>query len=112
MIKRDKRPRGSTNLIVICVGVAVLCLLVIGGSAVYIVYTLGANPELASGPTTTELPPGFGQGPGGPPGSPQNPGPQIGQNAPEIDGEDVDGVKFKLSDYRGKVVVLDFWGHW
>jgi hypothetical protein len=22
------------------------------------------------------------------------------------------GRKFKLSDYRGKVVLLDFWGHW
>jgi hypothetical protein len=36
----------------------------------------------------------------------------IGKPALEIEGEDVDGVKFKLSDYRGKVVVLDFWGHW
>jgi hypothetical protein len=36
----------------------------------------------------------------------------IGKVAPEIDGEDVDGKKFKLSDYRGKVVVLDFWGDW
>ncbi len=36
----------------------------------------------------------------------------IGKPAPEISGEDVDGVKFKLSDYRGKVVVLDFWGDW
>ena len=36
----------------------------------------------------------------------------IGKTAPEIQGEDIDGVKFKLSDYRGKVVVLDFWGHW
>ena len=27
-------------------------------------------------------------------------------------GEDVDGVAFKLSDYRGKVVVLDYWGFW
>lgn len=36
----------------------------------------------------------------------------IGQMAPDIDGEDLDGVKFKLSDYRGKVVVLDFWGDW
>jgi hypothetical protein len=35
-----------------------------------------------------------------------------GKTAPEIEGEDLDGVKFKLSDYRGKVVVLDFWGHW
>lgn len=36
----------------------------------------------------------------------------IGQRAPEIEGEDIDGVAFKLSDYRGKVVVLDFWGDW
>ena len=37
---------------------------------------------------------------------------EIGNRAPEIAGEDIDGVKFKLSDYRGKVVVLDFWGDW
>jgi hypothetical protein len=36
----------------------------------------------------------------------------IGRVAPEIAGEDVDGLKFKLSDYRGKVVLLDFWGNW
>jgi len=36
----------------------------------------------------------------------------VGKPAPEIEGEDIDGVKFKLSDYRGKVVLLDFWGHW
>ena len=32
--------------------------------------------------------------------------------APEIEAEDLDGVNFKLSDYRGKVVVIDFWGDW
>ena len=37
---------------------------------------------------------------------------QVGQPAPEIEGTDLDGVAFKLSDYRGKVVVLDFWGNW
>ena len=37
---------------------------------------------------------------------------EVGNLAPEIQGEDLDGVKFKLSDYRGKVVVLDFWGDW
>jgi hypothetical protein len=37
---------------------------------------------------------------------------QIGMVAPDIDGKDLDGVAFKLSDYRGKVVVLDFWGDW
>jgi hypothetical protein len=36
----------------------------------------------------------------------------IGKEAPEIEGEDLDGKKMKLSDYRGKVVVLDFWGDW
>jgi len=36
----------------------------------------------------------------------------IGKTAPEIEGEDIDAKKFKLSDYRGKVVVLDFWGNW
>jgi peroxiredoxin len=46
----------------------------------------------------------------------QNPqlsgGVPIGQVAPDIEGEDVDGVRFKLSDYRGKVVALVFWGTW
>jgi peroxiredoxin len=36
----------------------------------------------------------------------------LGKKAPEIAGEDIDGKKFKLSDYRGKVVLLDFWGNW
>ena len=37
---------------------------------------------------------------------------QIGKVAPDIEGADLDEVAFKLSDYRGKVVVLDFWGDW
>ena len=36
----------------------------------------------------------------------------IGKTAPEIEGADIDGKPIKLSDYRGKVVVLDFWGYW
>lgn len=36
----------------------------------------------------------------------------IGKVTPEIAAEDTDGVNFKISDYRGKVVLLDFWGHW
>ena len=59
---------------------------------------------------------------------PENPGPtlrkaadaqlfelrhlSIGRVAPDIEGEDLDSKKFKLSDYRGKVVLLDFWGAW
>jgi len=36
----------------------------------------------------------------------------IGAQAPEIAAKDLDGVAFQLSDYRGKVVLLDFWGDW
>ena len=36
----------------------------------------------------------------------------VGMVAPNIAGEDADGKKFALSDYRGKVVVLDFWAEW
>jgi peroxiredoxin len=36
----------------------------------------------------------------------------VGNVAPEIEGEDVDGKSMKLSDYRGKVVVLVFWATW
>ena len=35
----------------------------------------------------------------------------IGKNAPEIEGKDIRGKEMKLSDYRGKVVVLDFGSH-
>jgi hypothetical protein len=36
----------------------------------------------------------------------------IGKSAPEIEGQDVEGKALKLSEYRGKVIVLDFWGDW
>jgi thiol-disulfide isomerase/thioredoxin len=36
----------------------------------------------------------------------------VGCPAPDIEGEDLTGAKFKLSDYRGKVVVLVFWATW
>jgi hypothetical protein len=33
----------------------------------------------------------------------------VGKAAPEVEGTDQDGKPFKLSDYKGKVVLLDFW---
>lgn len=36
----------------------------------------------------------------------------VGKLAPDFEAVDENGEKFKLSDYRGKVVVLDFWGFW
>jgi len=37
---------------------------------------------------------------------------QIGMTAPDFETVDENGVKWKLSDYKGKVVVVDFWGFW
>jgi peroxiredoxin len=38
--------------------------------------------------------------------------PTVGHPALEIEGSDIDGKKLKLSDYRGKVVLLAFTGEW
>jgi S1-C subfamily serine protease/thiol-disulfide isomerase/thioredoxin len=37
---------------------------------------------------------------------------RIGLAAPEIVGVDIQGAQFRLSDYRGKVVLLDFFVNW
>jgi hypothetical protein len=36
----------------------------------------------------------------------------VGKEAPDIEGQDQEGRRFKLSDYRGKVVLLDFWSEY
>jgi thiol-disulfide isomerase/thioredoxin len=36
----------------------------------------------------------------------------VGRPAAEIEGKDFDSRPFKLSDYKGKVVFLDFWANW
>ena len=36
----------------------------------------------------------------------------IGRPAANIEGEDVFGKKLQLADFKGKVVVIDFWGDW
>ena len=36
----------------------------------------------------------------------------IGKTVPEIEGKDLQDKEFKISDYRGKVVLIDFWGFW
>jgi len=36
----------------------------------------------------------------------------VGRVAPEIQGVGINEKQLRLSDYRGKVVMLSFWGHW
>lgn len=37
---------------------------------------------------------------------------ESGKTAPDFVGRTIDGHEFKLSDYRGKVVLIDFYGFW
>lgn len=37
---------------------------------------------------------------------------QVGKMAPDFKGTTIDGFEFSLSDYKGKVVMLDFYGFW
>ena len=37
---------------------------------------------------------------------------EVGKVAPDFVGKTIDGFEFKLSEYRGKVVMLDFYGFW
>lgn len=37
---------------------------------------------------------------------------EIGDLAPEIVMENPDGVQIRLSDLRGKIVLVDFWASW
>ena len=43
---------------------------------------------------------------------PANEGFNPGQTAPDFMLKDVDGATVRLSDYRGKVVMVDFWATW
>ena len=47
-----------------------------------------------------------------PTGSADKVGLNVGNRAPDREGVDTTGKKISLSDYRGKVVVLDFWATW
>jgi peroxiredoxin len=38
--------------------------------------------------------------------------PAVGESAPEISLKDLSGSMVRLSDYRGKLVLVNFWGSW
>jgi hypothetical protein len=52
----------------------------------------------------------FGPSKGPPDDSPAE-GPRVGAVAPELEGEDLEGNRLRLSAWRGKVVVVDFWAN-
>jgi thiol-disulfide isomerase/thioredoxin len=71
-------------------------------------------PILAGCSKEREYPPSGPIPPGAMPqvAQPQPSGPPVGEVAPKLEGKDADGKPLKLSDYRGKVVLVDFWATW
>ena len=61
---------------------------------------LGSKPGKAEAPAD------------GDPSSAGGVGLEVGMAAPAIEGYDTNGRPMRLSEYRGNVVVVDFWGHW
>jgi thiol-disulfide isomerase/thioredoxin len=39
-------------------------------------------------------------------------GPQVGKLAPDFEISDIDGMRYRLSDFRGKAVYVNFWATW
>jgi hypothetical protein len=107
------------TLALVLVGATVGAVLVIAGGTWLVLRSLkpkedavagapgGVNPV---GPNRAGRPGPVNQPAPPPPNVPR--GTQVGNLALEIEGEDIDGNRFRLSDYQGKVVLLDFWGNW
>lgn len=54
----------------------------------------------------------FLETPPGPVGSDVEVGPEVGKLAPDFELSDFAGARHRLSDFRGKVVYLNFWATW
>jgi cytochrome c biogenesis protein CcmG/thiol:disulfide interchange protein DsbE len=75
-----------------------LLILAIVGVAVAATATVLATVPLGSGPSASTLVVGSS--------------PLLGRIAPEIDLEDLGGRRVRLSDYRGRPVLVNFWATW
>ena len=94
------------------------------GFAVTVLSDLKIDSQIEKAALAAAIPDGFetkkiaaperkqarGGGGGGMPS--QSAGPQVGQAAPDWTLTDAAGKEHKLADYKGKVVVMDFWATW
>src|SRR5215212_8181026 len=120
---RGKKKAQESNAPLYIVGSVILALLVVGGVVGAVLITRDKNnetPVLANNSDAGAKARNPAGAPAGVPKAaapPKATGPRVvglnvGNEAPDIEAEDLDGETFKLSDYRGKVVMLDFWGDW
>jgi predicted Zn finger-like uncharacterized protein len=127
--RRKGKKQSSNTAALVAIPIVLIVLLGVGGAVAYFGFikkdedpgaAYHGPPPGDSGPPPPKsgppAPPKMGPGgaAGGVPKVAANGrvGVQVGNTAQEIEGDDIDGKEFKLSDYRGKVVLLDFWGHW
>jgi cytochrome oxidase Cu insertion factor (SCO1/SenC/PrrC family) len=118
----NNSPARKTPAALVFIAAIAAALLVYGGTVAGVVMKERAKSKDQLQTAQSTPPPPLGgpiaaKGPGGggataQPKANQTVGLEIGNVAPDIVGEDLDGKQFKLSDYRGKVVVIDFWGNW
>lgn len=120
-----QRSKSESKTILLVVSMIVGAMLLVGGAVAAVLLlvvrpALKDQPVVIKGPAIDEpvlipnkqTPPPMPQRPKRQAAKPGEVGVDEGNVAKEIEGEDIDGKKFKLSDYRGKVVLLDFWGNW
>jgi predicted Zn finger-like uncharacterized protein len=116
--KKKRAKQKKTNPALIIVPIAIAVVLLLGGTATAVYYFWNSDEKPIAGRASDKVvaansPVGKGKAEVNPNAAPAGAGGlNVGDAAMEIDGEDIDGKPFKLSDYRGKVVVLDFWGNW
>jgi predicted Zn finger-like uncharacterized protein len=117
---RGKKKAQKSNAPLIIAASVILVLLLAGGVAAVV---LSLKDKKTEASVVADAGPQGGPKAKGPAGAPKAVAPpkasgprvvglNVGNEAPEIEAEDLDGETFKLSDYRGKVVLLDFWGDW
>src|SRR5437588_2820897 len=101
--RREEEGSGVAKIIVPIVALCLLLFAGLGGGAYFVWNKYLRDDEKVVGPTNTKIvaakPPNL-FAPGNQPPRDFGPGPVLGKEAPEIEGEDIDGKRFKLSDYR------------
>jgi hypothetical protein len=113
-----RRKPQKSNAALIAIPIVAFVVLIAGGAIAYFAFFTDKKSEPA-GPSGPVAKAGGVRPDGGVnakaaarSSGPRVEGLRVGNLAPDIENEDLDGETFKLSDYRGKVVMLDFWGNW
>ena len=112
-----KRPTNLPIVLTLCAVGAVIFIGIVAAGVVGAIWYFGRDKTKDFNEANNPRPvivqnDGPGRGLGGGIRENLQTGPKVGEAAPEIDAEDIEGTRFKLGDYRGKVVLLDFWGNW